>query len=308
MRDSNKFRGVGVAVVTPFNSEGKVDYLALERLIDDIICNHIDYLVLLGTTGETPNISHDERQEIVRTAVRVNAKRVPIVVGFGGPSTHLVVEQLSNFDFTGVDAILSVTPFYNRPTQQGLIEHFTTIAYHSPLPIILYSIKGRTGCNIDIETVLQLAENEKFIGIKEASGNMNQIMGLIKKTPEDFVVISGDDAITLPLLAAGADGVISVVANAYPAEISEMVHLAMENKFVEARQYHLSMLDITQACFKEGNPAGIKTFLSVQGKIDYYLRLPLTRVSETHQAYIKRLATEMRTQGIEHLRKLPKEQ
>lgn len=307
MRDSQKFRGVGVAVVTPFDSEGEVDYAALEKLIDDIIRNNADYLVLLGTTGETPNISESERQQIVTTAVRVTAKRVPIVVGFGGPSTHLVVQQLTRFDFTGVDAILSVTPFYNRPTQQGLIEHFNEIAYHSPLPIILYSIKGRTGCNIDTETVLKLAENEKFIGIKEASGNMNQIMGLIKKTPADFMVISGDDAITLPLLAAGADGVISVVANAYPAEICEMVHLAMDNKFIEARQYHLSMLDITQACFKEGNPAGIKTFLSVQGKIEYYLRLPLTRVSDAHQNYIKQLASDMRTQGIEHLRNLPKD-
>lgn len=293
MRDSQKFRGLGVAVVTPFTQLGDVDYSALERLIDDIICKGADYIVLLGTTGETPNISEKERQQIVRVAVMVNAQRVPIVVGMGGPSTHLVMEQIQNFNFEGVDAILSVTPFYNRPTQAGLIAHFNEIAKVSPRPIILYSIKGRTGCNIDTDTVLRLAENEKFIGIKEASGNMNQIMGLIRKTPEDFVVISGDDAITLPLLAAGADGVISVIANAYPTEIGQMVHLAMQNKFLEARAYHINMLEITQACFKEGNPAGIKALLAIQGKIDYNLRLPLTQVSKEHYAYIQQLVCDI---------------
>ncbi|MEG1556373.1 MAG: 4-hydroxy-tetrahydrodipicolinate synthase, partial [Bacteroidales bacterium] len=195
-------------------------------------------------------------------------------------------------DLTGISAILSVTPYYNRPSQEGLYEHYMEIGRHSPLPVILYNVRSRTACNLDAETTLKLAYDcQNIIGIKEASGNMNQIMKVVKHKPQDFLVISGDDAITLPLMAAGIDGLISVVANAYPKEVAQMIHLAMQDHFADARNIHHHLLDITQACFKEGNPAGVKTFLAIQGKIGYHLRLPLTRVSTELQKYIKEIAT-----------------
>lgn len=295
MRKIDKFKGLGVALVTPFTNDNQVDHAAIANIINFNIKNGVDYFLLLGTTGESPTVTPEERQAIIKTAVATVSGRVPIVVGIGGNCTASAVKAIAETDLTGVDAILSVTPFYNRPTQEGLIQHYTELAYHSPLPIILYSIKGRTAVNIDYETVLRLAENEKIIGVKEASGNMNQIMSLIKHKPNDFLIISGDDAITLPLMAAGADGLISVVANAFPKEISQMVHWAIQGNFEEARKIHLQMLDITQACFKEGNPSGIKTFLACKGFIKYYLRLPLIRVSMEHQNYIKQLLYDFQT-------------
>ncbi len=286
-------KGLGVALITPFTQQGEVDYECLSRLVEDLIQNRVDYLVTLGTTSETPTMSADEKQKIVRTVVKTAAGRVPVVMGCGGPSTQNVIEQIQQADLDGVSAILSVTPYYNRPSQAGLKEHYCAIANHSSLPIILYNVWARTSCNIDADTTLWLAnECENIIGIKEASGNINQIMRVVKHRPENFLVISGDDAITLPLLAIGVDGLISVVANAFPAEISKMVNLGMNNRFVEARAIHQKMLDITQACFREGNPAGIKAVLALQEKIDYYLRLPLTRVSEQHQQYIKSLLAD----------------
>lgn len=286
-------KGLGVALITPFTRQGEVDYECLSRLVEDLIENRVDYLVALGTTSETPTMSADEKQKIVRTVVKTAAGRVPVVMGCGGPSTQSVIEQIQQADLDGVSAILSVTPYYNRPSQAGLKEHYRLIADHSPLPIILYNVWTRTSCNIDADTTLWLAnECENIIGIKEASGNINQIMRVVKHRPENFLVISGDDAITLPLLAIGVDGLISVVANAFPSEISKMVNLGMNNRFVEARAIHQKMLDITQACFKEGNPAGIKAVLALQEKIEYYLRLPLTRVSEQHQQYIKSLLAD----------------
>lgn len=286
-------KGLGVALITPFTRQGEVDYECLSRLVEDLIENRVDYLVALGTTSETPTMSADEKQKIVRTVVKTAAGRVPVVMGCGGPSTQSVIEQIQQADLDGVSAILSVTPYYNRPSQAGLKEHYRLIADYSPLPIILYNVWTRTSCNIDADTTLWLAnECENIIGIKEASGNINQIMRVVKHRPENFLVISGDDAITLPLLAIGVDGLISVVANAFPSEISKMVNLGMNNRFVEARAIHQKMLDITQACFKEGNPAGIKAVLALQEKIEYYLRLPLTRVSEQHQQYIKSLLAD----------------
>ena len=286
-------KGLGVALITPFTRQGEVDYECLSRLVEDLIENRVDYLVALGTTSETPTMSADEKQKIVRTVVKTAAGRVPVVMGCGGPSTQSVIEQIQQADLDGVSAILSVTPYYNRPSQAGLKEHYRLIADHSPLPIILYNVWTRTSCNIDADTTLWLAnECENIIGIKEASGNINQIMRVVKHRPENFLVISGDDAIPLPLLAIGVDGLISVVANAFPSEISKMVNLGMNNRFVEARAIHQKMLDITQACFKEGNPAGIKAVLALQEKIEYYLRLPLTRVSEQHQQYIKSLLAD----------------
>ncbi|MCQ2264977.1 MAG: 4-hydroxy-tetrahydrodipicolinate synthase [Bacteroidales bacterium] len=286
-------KGLGVALITPFTPQGEVDYECLSRLVENLIENRVDYLVALGTTSESPTMSAEEKQKIVRTVVQTAAGRVPVVMGCGGPCTQNVIEQIQQADLDGVSAILSVTPYYNRPSQEGLKEHYRAVAAHSPLPIILYNVWTRTACNIDSETTLWLAnECENIIGIKEASGNINQIMRVVKHRPENFLVISGDDAITLPLLAIGVDGLISVVANAFPSEISQMVNLGMNNRFVEARAIHQKMLDITQACFKEGNPSGIKAVLALQEKIEYYLRLPLTRVSEPHQQYIKRLLAD----------------
>lgn len=283
-------RGLGVALVTPFNRDGDVDFARLRKLVDDVIQNKVDYVVALGTTSESPTLTQQEKHDVVRTVVDTTAGRVPVVMGCGGPSTRVVVEKLTQSDLSGISAILSVTPYYNRPSQEGLKEHYREISYRSPLPIILYNVWKRTACNIDADTTLFLAnEYENIIGIKEASGNINQIMKVVKHRPDGFYVISGDDAITLPLLAVGVDGLISVVANAFPAEVSRMVHLGMNNRFPEARLLHEKLLDVTQACFKEGNPAGIKAVLTLQEKLEYYLRLPLVRVSEEHQQYIKNL-------------------
>lgn len=280
-------KGVGVAMVTPFLDNKQIDFENLKRLTNQLIENNVDYLVLLGTTGETPTLNLEEKNQIIRTVVAENKQRVPIVVGIGGYSTQEVVEHFDCIDLEGVHAILSITPYYNKPSQEGLYQHFKVISDHSPLPIILYTIFSRTNCNLEPETTLKLAQIPNIIGIKEASGNMNQIMYLLKHKPADFLVISGDDAITLPLMAVGMSGLISVVANAYPKEVADMVHYAMEGKFDQARQIHEDILDITQACFKEGSPSGIKAFLSLQNKIQYKMRLPLTPVSEYHFDYIK---------------------
>ena len=284
-----QFKGLGVAMVTPFLQNGEVDYANLERLVNHLIDSGVDYLVALGTTSESPTLSDEEKHKIVRTVVATNQNRVPVVVGMGGPDTRRIVQQFKTFDFSGVSLILSVTPYYNRPTQTGLFEHYQELAYQTPLPILLYNVGARTGCNLEPETTLKLAENKNIIGIKEASGNMNQIMYIVKHKPEDFLVISGDDAITLPLMAVGLDGLISVTGNAFPAEMAQMIHLAMEGNFEDAAAFHYRLLDIIQACFKEGSPAGVKAFLAMQNRIEYYLRLPLVRVSNEHQMYIKEL-------------------
>lgn len=277
---SAKFRGLGVAVVTPFKQDGKIDTESLANLVEKLIAGGVDYLVALGTTSETPTLCDSEKEEVLRTIIRANAGRVPVVMGLGGPCTNDIIDKCQHFDFSGVDAILSVTPYYNKPSQQGLYDHYCEIAYHSPLPIILYNVGHRTACNIDFETTIKLATDCKnIIAIKEASGNMNQIMKLVKHKPDGFLVISGDDAVTLPLLAIGIDGLVSVTANAYPRHFAQIVHLAFDNQFEEARRWHNDIFDLTQACFKEGNPAGIKAILAMQNKIEYYLRLPLTRVS-----------------------------
>lgn len=279
---TNRLKGTGVALITPFLENGQVDFAALEKLVEDEIQNGIDYLVALGTTSESPALSQKEKEEVVRTVVSVNAGRVAVLRGLGGPNTLELVEQLHTLDFTGVYAILSVTPYYNRPSQEGVYRHYHTLADNSPLPIILYNVPKRTGCNIEADTTLRLANDcPNIIAVKEASGNLNQIMRIVKHKPAEFSVISGDDAITLPLIAAGADGLISVVANAFPKEVSTMVRLARQDKIAEARAIHLALLDFTQACFKEGSPAGIKALMWLQGKIQNQLRLPQAPVSET---------------------------
>jgi len=293
MYNINQFKGLGIAVVTPFLQNGAVDYSNLEKLVNSLIINNIDYLVILGTTGETPTLTDEEKNKIVRTIIQVNQNRVPVLVGMGGPCTHHILQQFKTFDFSGISAILSVTPYYNRPTQNGLIEHYQTLADQAPLPIILYNVGSRTGCNLEPDTTLKLAEHKNIIGIKEASGMMNQIMYIVNHKPKDFLVISGDDAITLPLMAIGIDGLISVVGNAFPCEMAMMIHLAQENNFKDALTIHDKFLDIIQACFKEGSPAGVKAFLTLQHKIEYHLRLPLTQISKGHFEYLEKLLKQL---------------
>ena len=291
---NKQFRGLGVAAVTPFLQNGEIDFDSLTQLVENLITEGVDYIVALGTTAETPTLSCEEKETVVRAIVKAVQGRVPVVMGLGSPSTQEVLNTLTHFDFTGIDAILSVTPYYNRPSQEGLYEHYSEMSYHSPLPIILYNVGMRTSCNLEAETTLKLAHDcKKIIGVKEASGNMNQIMRLINEKPEDFLVISGDDAVALPLLSIGADGLISVVANAYPRNLTQMVHLAFDNQVKEAAEIHNKMLPLIQACFKEGNPAGVKAILAIQGKIEYYLRLPLTRVSRQLQECYKELMREL---------------
>ncbi len=276
----SKFKGMGVAIVTPFLPDGSVDFKALESLVAYLIDQHVDYLVALGTTSEYPTIAPSEKEEVLRCISETNAGRLPLIIGVGGPNTKAVLRRMESVESFKADAILSVTPYYNNPSQAGLFAHYQMIAEHSPLPIFLYNVPGRTSCNLLADTTLRIAESCPNVwGIKEASGNMHQILYLLNHKPDDFLVISGDDLLTLPLIAAGMDGLISVVANAYPAEVSNMVHLALSDQYIKARIYHDHLFEITRACFKEGNPCGIRAFLAAQGRIHNVLRLPLVPVS-----------------------------
>jgi 4-hydroxy-tetrahydrodipicolinate synthase len=263
-----RFTGTGVAIVTPFRKDGSVDFKSLEKLVNFLITKGVDYLVVLGTTGETPVLTKDEKQAIVNQVIEVNNKRVPLVQGLGGNNTLEIVNALQNCSFDGIDALLSVTPYYNKPNQEGLYQHYKAIALHSPLPVILYNVPGRTGANLSKETTLRLAKDygRQFIAIKEASANLPQI--------------SGDDALTFPLISLGSSGVISVVANAFPSEFSTMVRLLLDGKTTEARKIHYKMLPIIDLVFAEGSPTGVKAFLDVMGLVPNYLRLPLVSASK----------------------------
>lgn len=273
---------MGVALVTPFKDDMSVDYEALERLVEFQLRNGTDYLVVLGTTGETPTLGDEEKRMIVDTVVRVNAGRVPIVLGIGGNNTLGVVEQIRNTDFTNIDAILSVSPYYNKPSQEGLYQHYKTIAESTYMPIIIYNVPGRTGANISAETTLRLAHDfQNIVAIKEASGNFKQIDDIIKNKPSNFMVISGDDGITFPLITLGAVGVISVVGNAFPKEFSRMVRLALRGDLEGARRIHYSFVEMIELLFVDGNPAGVKSVLSCMGLINNVLRLPLVPTKTT---------------------------
>lgn len=283
-----KFSGTGVAIVTPFRSDDSIDFTALRNLVDFQIKNKIDYLVVLGTTGESVTLSADEKRAVVDTVLEAANGRVPIVVGIGGNNTQDIINKIKHFDFTGIDAILSVSPYYNKPTQNGLYEHYKAIASTSPVPIILYNIPGRTGSNMCAETTLRLANDFKnIVAIKEASGMLNQIMEIIKGKPSHFEVISGDDLLALPIIALGGKGVISVVANAYPLQMSELIRLALAGKIEEARKIHYSLLTIINLLFAEGNPAGIKATLEIKKLTTAHVRLPLVKVSQATYAKIE---------------------
>ncbi|WP_026899045.1 4-hydroxy-tetrahydrodipicolinate synthase [Daejeonella oryzae] len=278
----NKFHGTGVALVTPFNSDRSVDYTGLKNLIDHIISGGVEYLVSLGTTGETATLSNDEKKKVWEYTVEYVNGRVPLVAGIGGNNTMEVVETIKNFNTTGFDAILSVSPYYNKPTQEGIYQHYKLVSEASALPIILYNVPGRTGSNMNAETILRLAHDfENIIAVKEASGNFDQFNQIIKDKPEGFLFISGDDPITLPLISMGAAGVISVVGNALPGMFSTMVRMCLDGKFIEAQPLHYSMIDITNLFFTEGNPGGVKAALKLLDICGDEVRLPLVSISKT---------------------------
>ncbi len=277
----NKFCGTGVALVTPFGSGGTVDYNALERLINFQIDNGVDYLVSLGTTGESATLTKEEKKQIWEFSASVVSKRVPLVAGIGGNSTYEVVKAVEGFDLAGYDAILSVCPYYNKPNQEGIYQHYKMVAEASALPLILYNVPGRTGVNMTAETTLRIAGDcRNVIGTKEASGNFDQFNAILKDKPADFLFISGDDPITLPLIAMGAAGVISVVGNACPGEFSTMVRLALEGKYEEARSLHYQMVSLIKLLFADGSPAGVKAALHSLDLCAEELRLPLVPVNE----------------------------
>lgn len=274
----NTFKGAGVALVTPFNADHSVDVESLKKLVQYQLDNGTDFLVVQGTTGESPTLSQDEKMLILQTVQDVNAGKLPIVYGVGGNDTVKIAETLRSLP-AGIDGILSVSPYYNKPTQEGIFQHYKFISEATPLPIIVYNVPGRTGSNVLPETVIRLAAIDNIVAVKEASGNFEQIMEVIRLRPEGFGVLSGDDAITMPLIAAGADGVISVVNNALPARFNEMVHTAQAGDYVRSRELHYSLLPITKQFFAEGNPGGVKVALAHLGLMSDVMRRPLHPVS-----------------------------
>ncbi|MXV52782.1 4-hydroxy-tetrahydrodipicolinate synthase [Pedobacter sp. HMF7647] len=287
----NKFYGTGVALVTPFNENGSVDYQGLKKLIDFQIDGGVNYLVSLGTTGETATLTKEEKKDIWDFTSETVAGRVPIVAGIGGNNTTEIIDAIKGFDSAGFDAVLSVSPYYNKPTQEGIYQHYKAIAEASELPVILYNVPGRTGSNMTSQTTLRLAHDfDNIIAIKEAAGNFEQFSEILRDKPEDFLFISGDDPVTLPLIAMGAAGIISVVGNALPKVLSDMVNLCLDGKFAEARQAHFDLLEITRLCFVEGNPAGVKAALQQREICKNFVRLPLVPASDqTSQLIAKEL-------------------
>ncbi len=277
----NKFKGLGIALITPFTSDGEVDYKALKRLVEYQLGNGADFLCILATTGETPCLTTDEKQKIKDLVRNVVNGRVPILIGCGGNNTAAIVEELKTGDFKGFDGVLSVCPYYNKPSQEGLFQHFRAIANATELPVVLYNVPGRTGINLKAETTLRLArECRNIVGIKEASGNLEQVDEIIKGKPAHFDVISGDDALTFPMIACGAVGVISVIGNALPREFSKMIRLEFKGEYEGARKIHHKFTELYSLLFVDGNPAGVKCLLHEMGMIENVLRLPLvpTRV------------------------------
>ncbi len=282
------FKGLGVALVTPFMENGAIDFAAVAKIVDKLIAGGVDYILVLGTTGETPTLSTDERKALIRFVRDRVAGRVKLMVGVGGNCTHDVVKTLRTWDLRGYDAVLSVNPYYNKPNQEGLYQHFKAIAEASPLPVMLYNIPGRTGVNMAPETIARLATDcDNIIGIKEASGNLTQMEQVKALTPSDFLLISGDDGLTVEVIKRGGVGVISVLANAYPAETKEVVSLALNGNTEEAEQKLKALDGIISSLFEEGNPVGVKTALYLKGVCTNTMRLPLVSGSEALQAKLK---------------------
>ncbi|OUQ53610.1 4-hydroxy-tetrahydrodipicolinate synthase [Alistipes sp. An116] len=288
----HKLAGVGAAMITPFTREGRVDYEALARMIDYVIEGGVDYIVALGTTAETPTLYMPERAVIAMFITNQIAGRVPLVMGCGGNSTSEVLDQLREFDLRGADAILSVTPYYNKPSQEGLYQHFRTVSEHSPLPVILYNIPGRSGVNMTAETTLRIARDfPNIIGIKEASGKIDQMQRILDQRPEGFLVLSGDDGMAIELMRRGGDGVISVAANAFPGRFMSCINHAKRGDFEAADREYEALDEAVKALFEEGNPVGVKCALSVMGIIGDTMRLPLVPGTEHLRERFKSLIT-----------------
>lgn len=289
-----KFSGTGIAIVTPFNADGSIDWTSYSKLINFWIHGQVEYLVVLGTTGESATVHGDEKQQVFTFVKEEVAGRKPIVAGIGGYDTKEVTDAFRSFDLSGYDAILSVSPYYNKPNQEGIFQHYKALDAASPLPIIMYNVPSRTGQNMTAETQLRIArECPKIFATKEASGNFDQVHQIIKGKPKDFMVISGDDGITLPMIACGADGVISVVANAYPLEFSNMVRLALEGNYKDARILHYEYTDIINSLFAEGSPSGVKAYLSEMGLCQNTFRQPVWPVSAKQMEKIRSLMKEV---------------
>ena len=279
--------GTGVALITPFDNQGAIDFQALERIVNFQIDKGINYLVVLGTTGESVTLTKQEKEAVLSAVLAVNANRVPIVLGVGGNDTKAVVEQLNQVNPDYISAVLSVSPMYNKPSQSGLIAHFTAVAQASPVPVLLYNVPGRTASNMLPSTVLKLAAHKNIIGIKEASGDLGQAMEILRSAPEGFLVISGDDLIALPMTLMGGHGVISVIGQAYPEEFSQMIQAGLDGNSARAKELHYDLMPIIGMIFEQGNPAGIKALLSKKGLCENSLRLPLVPVDDALAERIK---------------------
>ena len=286
----DKIKGTGVALITPFNEDLSVDYVGLGNLLDHVIDGGIDFLVLMGTTGESAVLSKSEKDEVITFCKKINNSRLPVVLGIGGNNTLALLEEIKNTDFTGVDAVLSVSPAYNKPTQEGIYQHYKMIAEVCPLPIILYNVPGRTSSNMEATTTLRLANDfNNIIAVKEASGDMDQIMKIIKNKPTNFIVISGDDGLTLPMIYMGAEGVISVIGQSHPKEYSAMVAEGRYGNISKANKLHYGLYDYYGPLYSEGNPAGVKACLELLGICKAVVRPPLIEASNTIKAQLKEI-------------------
>ena len=283
---NNIFKGTGIALITPFKQDLSVDTDSLISIVNHVINNGADFLVALGTTSEAPTLSATEKKLVVDTILKANNNRLPVLLGMGGNNTQSVIEAIKTQDFSGIQGILSVVPYYNKPNQRGMRAHFEAIADASPVPVVVYNVPGRVGVNLQATTCVELAKHPNIIAVKEASGNLQQIMEILRDKPSDFDVLSGDDGITQPLMALGAQGVISVAANAYTAPFSRMMHAMKEGHTVEALRLHYAMLHMNQLIFADGNPAGIKCLMSHMGLCENVLRLPLVTVNDKVEAEI----------------------
>ncbi len=290
----NKLKGTGVAMVTPFRNDDSIDFTALKKLTEHIVNGGVEFLVVMGTTGENPTLSVQEQETVLNYVVEISENKLPIVFGIGGNNTQAIINRIKKTDFSNITAILSAAPYYNKPTQKGLYIHYKNIAAATPVPIILYNVPGRTSVNISAETTLKLANDFKnIIAIKEASGNLNQVMQILKNKPDDFIVLSGDDTYTLPYISLGMNGVISVTANAYPKQFSDMVRAALKYDIKRAQQLHYKLIDFTNTLFSEGNPGGVKAALEILGICKKYVRLPLASVSKETYEKIENLMKEI---------------
>ena len=276
----NPFKGTGIALITPFKSDKSVDAESLAKIVNHVIDNGADFLVALGTTSEAPTLSAEEKKLVIKTIIDTNRNRLPILLGMGGNNTEAVIEAIKAQDFTGIGGILSVVPYYNKPNQRGMKAHFEAIADASPVPVVLYNVPGRVGVNLQAATCVELAKHPNIIAVKEASGNLQQIMEILRDKPTDFDVLSGDDGITQPLMALGAQGVISVAANAYTKPFTQMMRAQKEGNTTEALRLHFRMLKMNQLIFADGNPSGIKCLMQRMGLCENILRLPLVSVCE----------------------------